>query len=88
MFYLEIFEFNFCHLNKNTKKNVQKRAETEQLIDDTTSSKSTYAEVGSGYVIKDSKSMKSDSEMCYMNKSIKDEESKSESENISSEQNL
>ena len=56
MFYLEIFECNFCHLNKNTKKNVQNRAQSEELIDDKTSSRSTYAEVGSGYVIKDSRS--------------------------------
>ena len=25
LFYLEIFEFNFCSLNKNTKKNIEKR---------------------------------------------------------------
>ena len=25
LFYLEIFEFNFCSLNKNTKRNIEKR---------------------------------------------------------------
>ena len=25
LFYLEILEFNFCGLNKNTKKNIQRR---------------------------------------------------------------
>ena len=29
MFYLEIFEFNFCGLNKNTKKNIQIRENVE-----------------------------------------------------------
>ena len=41
MFYLEIFECNFCHLNKNTKKNVQNRAQSEELIEDKTSSRSS-----------------------------------------------
>ena len=28
LFYLEIFEFNFCSLNKNTKKNIEEREKT------------------------------------------------------------
>ena len=28
-FYLEILEFNFCGLNRNTKKNIQEREEKE-----------------------------------------------------------
>ena len=88
MFYLEIFEFNFCHLNKNTKKNVQKRAMTEELIDDKTSSRSTYAEVGSGYVITNSKTLKSESEMCNINRSINDEDSMGGCEDNNSAQKL
>ncbi len=32
LFYLEIFEFNFCSLNKNTKKHILER-EKERMID-------------------------------------------------------
>ena len=31
MFYLEIFEFNFCGLNKNTRRNIQEREKDEML---------------------------------------------------------
>ena len=31
LFYLEIFEFNFCGLNKNTKRNIQSRERDESL---------------------------------------------------------
>ena len=30
-FYLEIFEYNFCNLNKNTKRNIQKREKTDNF---------------------------------------------------------
>ena len=30
-FYLEIFEYNFCNLNKNTKRNIQAREKTDNL---------------------------------------------------------
>ena len=32
-FFLEIFEFNFCGLNKNTKRNINKRAAGEELLE-------------------------------------------------------
>ena len=32
MFYLEIFEFNFCGLNKNTKRNIVERVQKEMLL--------------------------------------------------------
>ena len=32
MFYLEIFEFNFCGLNKNTKRNIAERVQKEMLL--------------------------------------------------------
>ena len=31
-FFLEIFEFNFCNLNKNTKRNINKRADGEGIL--------------------------------------------------------
>ena len=34
MFYLEILEFNFCNLNKNTKRNIGKRLDEEEIIND------------------------------------------------------
>ena len=32
LFYLEILEFNFCNLNKNTKRNIIQREEEEMLL--------------------------------------------------------
>ena len=32
LFYLEILEFNFCNLNKNTKRNIMLREEEEKLL--------------------------------------------------------
>ena len=32
LFYLEILEFNFCNLNKNTKRNIMLREEEEMLL--------------------------------------------------------
>ena len=48
MFFLEIFEYNFCKLNKNTKKNVQLREATDMIMRE--SINSTDIE---GYLIKD-----------------------------------
>ena len=32
MFYLEIFEFNFCGLNNNTRRKIQEREKTERIL--------------------------------------------------------
>ena len=48
MFFLEIFEFNFCHLNKNTKRSILEREETDMIMRD--SINSTEIE---GYIISD-----------------------------------
>ena len=32
LFYLEILEFNFCNLNKNTKRNIMLREQEEMLL--------------------------------------------------------
>ena len=45
LFFLEIFEYNFCSLNKNTKKNIFKR---QELID-YDFDKDEEIEVGRGY---------------------------------------
>ena len=51
LFYLEILEYNFCDLNKNTKRNIQLRAESENFIDDTIDDK---IELSAGYIVKES----------------------------------
>ena len=33
LFYLEIFEYNFCSLNKNTKRNISEREKSEFMVD-------------------------------------------------------
>ena len=79
MFYLEIFEFNFCKLNENTKRNVQQRAGSEDLIDDksTKSQRSTIIELGTGYILKDSKTNKEENEFSYLNSGKDDNSSRS-----------
>ena len=49
-FYLEIFEYNFCNLNKNTKRNIQKREKTDnfEFIKDDTNS---LIEMASNYYV-------------------------------------
>ena len=86
MFYLEIFEFNFCKLNENTKRNVQQRAGSEDLIDDKSSKsqRSTIIELGTGYILKDSKTNKEENEFSYLN-SRKDDNSSRSSQIIFSE---
>ena len=39
LFYLEILEFNFCNLNKNTKRNIMLREEEEMLLRNNTNTK-------------------------------------------------
>jgi len=56
MFYLEIFELNFCGLNKNTRRNIQERERKEMLLQeetDNSSRKSTLSiiEVSPDYII-------------------------------------
>ena len=52
LFYLEIFEYNFCNLNKNTKRNIQSREQADNLnlIKD---DKSLMIEMAPGYYIHD-----------------------------------
>ena len=59
MFYLEIFEFNFCNLNENTKKNITSRAISEELVNDNKGNRDTTCELGNGYIFNESKTSKS-----------------------------
>ena len=49
MFFLEVFEFNFCGLNKNTKRQIEFREETDMIMRE--SINSNLADLGD-YVIK------------------------------------
>ena len=80
MFYLEIFEFNFCNLNKNTKKNIISRAVFEELIDDEKENRNYTIELGTGYILKENKVRKS-TELAILNNES-DENSVKESQNI------
>ena len=53
LFYLEIFEFNFCGLNINTKKNIILRQKDDLLKKKTTS---TDIEVDEDIIVKEAKS--------------------------------
>ena len=68
MFFLEIFEFNFCKLNENSKRNIMLRAGNEELIDDKSnkSCRNTMIELGTGYIINESKTRKSN-ELALLN---------------------
>ena len=69
LFYLEIFEFNFCTLNKNTKKNIDEREHLFSLsnygVDNTADDVESDVDI-KGYVIKDN-IRKSGIEMTYTN---------------------
>ena len=71
-FFLEIFEFNFCNLNKNTKRNINKRAVEEGLLKDSdTFSDETsggFIEFNGGYVIKNEEEMNKGDETHLLSK--------------------
>ena len=50
LFYIEIFEFNFCGLNKNTKKNILLR-EKEEIKNSVINRDSIIVELKDGYLI-------------------------------------
>ena len=52
MFFLEIFEFNFCGLNRNTKKSIEEREEKTMIMKESVESLSKGMDIG-GYIIKD-----------------------------------
>ena len=67
-FFLEIFEFNFWGLNKNTKRNINKRAITEgslEIIDYQNNRNSNLIELdeGEGYILEEEKKENAEDEM-------------------------
>ena len=56
LFYLEILEYNFCKLNKNTKKNILFREKNEMLVRESIgSSNNNIIDIGQGYHIHNEK---------------------------------
>ena len=51
MIYLEIIELNFCGLNKNTKRNIQKRVQEEMLNQERPSNLDDEVEFSEGYYL-------------------------------------
>ena len=62
MFYLEIFELNFCGLNKNTRRNIEERELRETLqigsinINEDSQSLGSDIEIGDYYILSDDNS--------------------------------
>ena len=52
LFYLEIFEFNFCNLNKNTKRNIMLREEEEMLLRNNTNVSEIEVEIDKDLIVK------------------------------------
>ena len=79
LFYLEIFEFNFCSLNKNTKKSILKRQ--SQLIydenDDNDDNENIENEIDSEYSIYSL----NDTKEIEMNETIDENENKNKEDN-------
>ena len=71
MFFLEVFELNFCDLNKNTRKNIQIRENKDMDMRDSINS-NNYTEI-KGYLIEndndinDEKNIIPEKEMREMN---------------------
>ena len=77
-FFLEIFEFNFCNLNKNTKRNINKRAVEEGLLKDSDRSSSAsdiLVDINGGYKLDGEKNISgrnSEKEMYSINDEYSD----------------
>ena len=52
LFYLEIFEFNFCNLNRNTKRNIMLREEEEMLLRNNTNVSEIEVEIDKDLIVK------------------------------------
>ena len=49
-FFLEIFEFNFCRLNQNTKRNIEERGSTTMVMRDSVSSENSKIDIEDYYI--------------------------------------
>ena len=54
LFYLEILEYNFCSLNKNTKKNIAKREHKQSINENNFDEDDEDIEIKGGYDIRQS----------------------------------
>ena len=52
LFYLEILEFNFCNLNRNTKRNIMLREEEEMLLRNNTNASEIEVEIDKDLIVK------------------------------------
>ena len=52
LFYLEILEFNFCNLNRNTKRNIILREEEEMLLRNNTNASEIEVEIDKDLIVK------------------------------------
>jgi hypothetical protein len=49
-FFLEIFEFNFCRLNQNTKRNIEERGSNTMVMRDSVSSENSKIDIEDYYI--------------------------------------
>ena len=49
-FFLEIFEFNFCRLNQNTKRNIEERGSITMVMRDSVSSENSKIDIEDYYI--------------------------------------
>ena len=75
LFYLEILEFNFCNLNRNTKRNIMLREEEEMLLRNNTNG--SEIEIDKDLIVKNTEEKK-DLELCDMTGNSEEKENDSE----------
>ena len=75
LFYLEILEFNFCNLNKNTKRNIMLREEEEMLLRNNTNV--SEIEIDKDLIVKNPQ-VKKDLELYDMTDNTEEKENDSE----------
>ena len=75
LFYLEILEFNFCNLNKNTKRNIMLREEEEMLLRNNTNV--SEIEIDKDLIVKNTEEKK-DFELYDMTDNLEEKENASE----------
>ena len=79
LFFLEILEFNFCKLNRNTKRNIMLREEDDMLF--RTNTNMSEIEVDNDLIIKNQK-MEREYELHDMEKDYKEKDKDDENNNI------
>ena len=75
LFYLEILEFNFCNLNRNTKRNIMLREEEEMLLRNNTNG--SEIEIDKDLIVKNTEE-KNDLELYDMTDNTEEKENDSE----------